>query len=69
MFFYFERFFQRKCKIPPSRHTIQNVIEVFEKTGSVGYLFNKKKEPSEKRKVAKNQLETMIAEFPNLLIC
>jgi hypothetical protein len=31
-------------------------------------MVNKKKEPGEKRKEAKNQLETMIAEFPNLSI-
>jgi len=52
----------------PSHTTITNLISVFEKTGSVAFMSNKRKNPSEKRIVAQDQLNSMIQQFPNLSI-
>lgn len=52
----------------PSRSVIINIISNFEKTGSVLNTPHNKKEPSQKRQEVKNQLETMVTEFPNLSI-
>lgn len=52
----------------PTYSVIMNIVSVFEKTGSVLPMSNKRKEPSKKRENTKNQLETMVSEFPNLSI-
>ena len=46
-------------KIPPSPNAINNMIPVFEKTGSVTFMSNFRKKTSDKRKVSKNELETI----------
>lgn len=57
-----------KSKTSPDRKSIMNIIKTFEKTGSVIPTRSKNKEPSQKRKEAKKQLETMISDFPQLSI-
>ena len=52
----------------PSNNTILNIVSVFEKTGSVAFMTHKNKDPREKRKVAKNELENLISKFPSLSI-
>ena len=47
----------------PSHTTITNLISVFEKTGSVAFMSIKRKNPSEKRIVAQDQLNSMIQQF------
>ena len=55
-----------KNKKAPSPIVISNIISVFEETGSVAFLSQKRKTISAKRIEAKNQLENVISEFPNL---
>jgi hypothetical protein len=57
-----------KSKIAPDRKVILNIVNTFEKTGSVSPIPPKHKEISETRKVAKNELEIMVSDFPNLSI-
>ena len=57
-----------KTKQAPSHSVIKNIISRFEKTGSVTPTRTKAKETSKKRQEAKNQLETMVTEFPKLSI-
>lgn len=52
----------------PSHTTIKNIVSNFEKYGSVGHVAPKPKNPGQKRENAKNQLENLVAEFPNLSI-
>lgn len=52
----------------PGYNTIKNIISNFENTGSVTHMPPKRKNPDPKREVAKNQLKTMISEFPSLSI-
>ena len=44
----------------PNGSTIKNLVSNFEKTGSVGHVAPKPKNPSPKREMAKNQLKTMV---------
>jgi hypothetical protein len=55
-------------KTSPDHKTITNIIKLFEKNGSVIPMRSKNKEPSQKRQIAKNSLENLITEFPNLSI-
>ena len=41
---------------------------MFEKNGSVAHMAPKRKEPSQKREDAKNQLETMVTDFSTFSI-
>jgi hypothetical protein len=52
----------------PTHKIISNIISCFEKTGSVMKIPHIKKEPTQKRQEVKNQLETMVTEFPKLTI-
>ncbi len=52
----------------PSSSTIKNIVSNFEKTGSVDHVPPKPKVPSPKREGAKNQLKSLISEFPKLSI-
>lgn len=52
----------------PTRGVIMNIVSVFEKTGSVDRKPYIRKDHSKKREDAKNQLETMVTEFPTLSI-
>lgn len=52
----------------PSRSVIMNIISNFEKTGSVGHVPPKPKNPSEKREAAKIQVENMVSELSSLSI-
>lgn len=47
----------------PNGSTIKNLVSNFEKTGSVGHVAPKPKNPSQKREIAKNQLKTMVQDF------
>ena len=52
----------------PSWSVIKNIISNFEKSGSVGHVPPKPKEPSKKRDEAKNQLKTMVSDFESFSI-
>ena len=52
----------------PSWSVIKNIISNFEKSGSVGHVPPKPKEPSKKREEAKNQLKTMVSDFESFSI-
>lgn len=52
----------------PSQSSIMNIVSNFEKTGSVGRVSPKPKEPSPKRENAKNQLESMVSGFQTFSI-
>jgi len=62
----FHREFQTRDT--PSSCAIKKIISNFEKTGSVGILARKPKEPSQKREMAKNQLESMVSDFQTFSI-
>ena len=47
----------------PKPNTIKNMVSNFEKYGSVGHVAPKPKNPSEKREMAKNQLNFMVSNF------
>ena len=55
-------------KQAPSRSVILNMVSVFEKTGSVAPMPPKRKETSQKRESAKNQLKSMFDKNPKLSI-
>ena len=57
-----------KSSDAPSVQTIKNLISNFEKTGSVGHVAPKPKNPSQKREIAKNQLKTMVSDFQSFSI-
>jgi len=57
-----------KNQTAPSYCAIQNIISVFETTGSVAHKTHKGEQPSEKRQMAKIELENLVAEIPNLSI-
>ena len=57
-----------KYETNPSNNTILNIVSVFEKTGSVAFMTHKNKDPREKRKVIKNEVENLISKFPSLSI-
>ena len=65
-----QRAFRTKYKssTAPNQNTIINLINAFEKTGSVAYVTINRKKSNDKRIVAQNQLKSMIDEFPNLSI-
>ena len=52
----------------PGNPTIKNIISNFEKYGSVAHVPPRKKNPGQKRVTAKNDLEKLVSEFPNLSI-
>ena len=62
-----QRAFRTKYKssTAPNLNTIINLINAFEKTGSVAYVTINRKKSSDKRIVAQNQLKSMIDQFPN----
>jgi transposase len=51
-----------KSKTAPSACVIKNIVSTFEKTGSVGHTPPKRRENTQKRNDAKNQLEKMVTE-------
>ncbi len=55
-------------KTAPSPTTILNIVSNFEKYGSVLHVPPKSKNPSLKREKAKNDLKTVMSEFPQLSI-
>ena len=55
-------------KIAPNASTIRKIVSEFEKTGSVLPTPPKRISPSKRREDAKNELETMVAEFPNFFL-
>ena len=57
-----------KSENAPQANTIKNIVSNFEKTGSVAAINPNRNKRSKKREEAKNQLETMVADFPNLSI-
>ena len=57
-----------KVKVAPGHQIIKNIVQAFEKTGSVVPGRSKRQIPTQKRQEAKKQLETMVKEFPNLSI-
>ena len=57
-----------KVKVAPGHQIIKNIVQAFEKTGSVVPGRSKGQIPTQKRQEAKKQLETMVKEFPNLSI-
>ena len=65
-----KRAFRTKFKNQPAPAitVIKNIISVFEQTGSVAYKTPQIKKTGDKRKAAKFELESMIAEMPNLSI-
>ena len=65
-----QRAFRTKYKssTAPNQNTIINLINDFEKIGSVAFVIINRKKSSEKRIVAQNQLKSMIDQFPNLSI-
>ena len=65
-----ERAFCNRFKSSDSQsvQTIKNLISNFEKTGSLGHVAPKPKNPSEKREMAKNQLKTMVADLHSFSI-
>ena len=52
----------------PTDSTIKNLVSNFEKTGSVGHVPPKPKNPSPKREMAKNQLKMMVQDFETFSI-
>lgn len=52
----------------PNGSVIRNIVSNFEKTGSVGHVPPKPKEPSRKRETAKNQLKNMLSDFDKFSI-
>ena len=52
----------------PDAQVIKNIINSFEKTGSVIDIPRIVRDPTQKRQEAKNKLETMVSDFPNLSI-
>ena len=54
------------CKTAPDHRIIRYIVSTFEKTGSVVCTSKNKKPRSHKREEAKNQLEVMITEKPDL---
>jgi AraC-like DNA-binding protein len=52
----------------PSHRTILNIVSNFEKYGSVAHVPPKRKDTDQKREEAKNQLEKLVSEIPNLSI-
>ena len=54
--------------ILPGHQIIKNIVQAFEKTGSVVPGRSKRQIPTQKRQEAKKQLETMVKEFSNLSI-
>ena len=57
-----------KEKIASGNKVIENIVSNFEKNGSVTSSYPKTRKSSGKREDAKKQIESMIAEFPNLSI-
>jgi len=57
-----------KVKVAPGHQIIKNIVQAFEKSGSVVPGRSKCQIPTQKRQEAKKQLETMVKEFPNLSI-
>jgi hypothetical protein len=52
----------------PDAKVIKNIINSFEKTGSVIHIPHIVRDPTQKRQEAKNRLKTMVLDFPNLSI-
>ena len=52
----------------PGANVIKSIINSFEKTGSVIHIPRIVRDPTQKRQEAKNKLETMVSDFPNLSI-
>ena len=65
-----QRAFHREfaTKETPSHSAIKNIVSNFQKTGSVGQQSRKPKETSQKRQMAKNQVENMVSEFKTFSI-
>ena len=59
---------QFKHEKAPDAKVIKNIINSFEKTGSVKDIPRIVRDPTQKRQEAKNKLETMVSDFPNLSI-
>ena len=55
-----------KIKVASGHQIIKNIVQAFEKTGSVAPGRSKRQIPTQKRQEAKKQLEIMVKEFPNL---
>ena len=49
----------------PDAKVIKNIINSFLKTSSVIEIPHILRDPTQKRKEAKNKLETMVSDFPN----
>ena len=52
----------------PSHSVIKNILSNFEKYGSVAHVPPKHKNLGQKRLMAKNQLESLVSDFPQLSI-
>ena len=57
-----------KTKTAPSDTAIKNIVTNFETRGSVSHVPPIRKNPSQKREAAKNELQKIVAELPTLSV-